>query len=334
MPLVSIRCSTYNHAPFIRQALDGFLMQETTFPVEILVHDDASTDGTAEIVKEYAEKFPALFRVVLQDENQYSKGIRAAAAFYATTKSQYLAHCEGDDCWTSLRKLQDQVDYLDANAGVVLCFHDVTQIDSDGKMICNSKIQKLNPAGQSKQLLGFSQVTGSMIPTVSIVRKNITIPEPPKRIRVRNGDLYLFGILSAYGEMHDIGKNMAAHRVHPGGIWSSAGQLQRLRYQVDTFHALCLRVVPKDVFDACECLAWQAFGAATIALRERELKLVLRFLSKYLTCFMLAGRVIYRMGPLAILKYLKMALRIGLIPFKMVKAKMRKPTLAKSRISV
>src|SRR5690625_6700196 len=74
VPLVSISCITYNHENFISDAIEGFLMQETTFPVEINIHEDASTDNTAKIIREYEKKYPnVLFNVIYQTENQYSK---------------------------------------------------------------------------------------------------------------------------------------------------------------------------------------------------------------------------------------------------------------------
>ena len=73
--LVSIQCLTYNHKKYIRQCLDGFVMQKTTFCFEAIVHDDASTDGTAEIVREYAEKYPDIIKPIYEEENQYSKHI-------------------------------------------------------------------------------------------------------------------------------------------------------------------------------------------------------------------------------------------------------------------
>lgn len=120
-PLVSIICTVYNHAPYIRQCLDGFVMQQTTFPYEIIVHDDASTDYSAEIIREYADKFPGLFVTILQKENQYSKGVPIGKTFmYPIAKGKYLALCEGDDYWTDPLKLQKQVDAFERDSSIGL----------------------------------------------------------------------------------------------------------------------------------------------------------------------------------------------------------------------
>lgn len=114
-PLVSVCCITYNHAPYISQCVDGFLMQKTSFPYEIIINDDCSSDGTMEILKEYADKYPDLIQLILHDENQYSKGIRSILAtfVYPLVKGKYIALCEGDDYWTDPLKLQKQVDYME-----------------------------------------------------------------------------------------------------------------------------------------------------------------------------------------------------------------------------
>jgi glycosyltransferase involved in cell wall biosynthesis len=92
-PIVSISCITYNHAPFIRECLEGFLMQKTNFSFEILIHDDASTDGTKDIIEEYAAKYPELIFPIYQSENQYSKGVRGMMANFNFPRSRgkYIA---------------------------------------------------------------------------------------------------------------------------------------------------------------------------------------------------------------------------------------------------
>lgn len=111
-PLVSITCLTYNHAPYLRQCLDGFVMQKTSFPIEILIYDDASEDGTQDIIREYERKYPDLIKPIYQTENQYSKGVKVEFVYnYPRAKGKYIAFCEGDDYWTDPNKLQKQIDF-------------------------------------------------------------------------------------------------------------------------------------------------------------------------------------------------------------------------------
>lgn len=121
--LVSIICATFNRKDFIRPCLDGLVMQETTFEYEILVNDDASTDGTAAIVREYAARYPDKIKAVLQQENQYSKGVEISLGIlYPMARGKYIAECEGDDYWTHPGKLQMQVDYLERHPECPLCY--------------------------------------------------------------------------------------------------------------------------------------------------------------------------------------------------------------------
>lgn len=123
-PLVSIICLVYNHANYLRECFDGFIMQRVNFPIEILVHDDASTDNSAEIIKDYTDKYPQLFKPIFQTINQYSKGVHISATYqYPRCRGKYIAVCEGDDYWTDPYKLQKQVDYMEQHDDVVCSCH-------------------------------------------------------------------------------------------------------------------------------------------------------------------------------------------------------------------
>ena len=114
--MVTIRCLAYNHEPYIRQCLEGFVMQKTNFRFEAIVHDDASTDGTAAIIKEYAEKYPDIIKPIFETENQYSKRDGSIKRIMNEhTHGKYIAFCEGDDYWIDPLKLQKQVDFLESN---------------------------------------------------------------------------------------------------------------------------------------------------------------------------------------------------------------------------
>lgn len=123
-PLVSISCITYNHSNFIRECMDGFLMQKTNFPFEILIHDDCSTDGTKEIIENYAEKYPDIIKPLYEEENQYQNGKPAGSIVwnFPRAKGKYIAICEGDDYWTDPLKLQKQVDFLEAHQEYGMCY--------------------------------------------------------------------------------------------------------------------------------------------------------------------------------------------------------------------
>lgn len=123
MCLVSIRCLVYNHEAYLRQCLDGFVMQKTNFRFEAIVHDDASTDGSAAIIREYAEKYPYIIKPIFETENQYSKRDGSLRRIMdEACKGKYIAMCEGDDYWTDPFKLQKQVDFLESHSEYGLCY--------------------------------------------------------------------------------------------------------------------------------------------------------------------------------------------------------------------
>ncbi|MBQ9516665.1 MAG: glycosyltransferase [Eubacterium sp.] len=129
---ISIICITYNHEKYIRQCLDGFLMQkDVTF--EIIIHDDASTDKTSEVIREYELMYPGLLKPIYQTENQYSKNpIIIDNKFVPYIQGKYVAICEGDDYWTDPFKLKKQFDALEANPDCVMCAHKVNVVNNDG----------------------------------------------------------------------------------------------------------------------------------------------------------------------------------------------------------
>ncbi len=136
-PLVAIHCMVYNHEPYLRDCLEGFVMQQTNFPFVAIVHDDASTDNSAAIIHEYEEKYPHIFKPIYETENQYSKRDgslgRIMNAAIDATGAKYVAICEGDDYWTDPLKLQKQVDFLESHSEYGLV-HTYRKIDMAGQL--------------------------------------------------------------------------------------------------------------------------------------------------------------------------------------------------------
>ncbi|MCK4620872.1 MAG: glycosyltransferase [Desulfuromonadales bacterium] len=123
-PIVNIICITYNHEAYISDAIDGFLMQETDFPFQVIVHDDFSTDGTANIVEEYAKKYPNIIKPIIRSENQYSKrGYSFIDELYKIANGEFVALCEGDDYWIDPLKIQKQTSILRKNKNYSMSIH-------------------------------------------------------------------------------------------------------------------------------------------------------------------------------------------------------------------
>ena len=165
-PLVSVCCLTYNHAPYIRQCLDGFMIQKADFLIEVLIHDDASTDGTADIIREYEAKYPDSIKPIYQVENQYSKKIRSISGRFNFPRAQgkYIALCEGDDYWTDPYKLQRQVDFLET--------HEEVALSAENGWVKNSVINKehlFNEEKNERLYSAYEMLQTRRFPTASVV---------------------------------------------------------------------------------------------------------------------------------------------------------------------
>ena len=142
--LVSVICTTFNHGQYIANTLESFVMQKTNFKFEVLVHDDASSDDTAKIITEYANKYNDIIVPIIQSENQYSKGVMIIDdILIPKARGKYIALCEGDDFWTDENKLQRQIDFLEKNEEYSACVHNTTQYNcskqrSEGLLVANN----------------------------------------------------------------------------------------------------------------------------------------------------------------------------------------------------
>lgn len=224
-PLVSISCITYNHSEFIKECLDGFLMQHCNFEYEILIHDDASTDGTQEIIREYQQKFPHIIFPIFQKENQYSKGVRRMMPRFnfPRAKGRYIALCEGDDYWTDPNKLQKQVDFLEANPDYAICYHKTSILNS---VLTESH---LNPYHEGKTFTVADLALYNFIETVSVVFRNGLINPFPKWLEESPvGDYPLHMLNARKGKIKFLPDNMAVYRYHPGSSWSSKPRIYQL----------------------------------------------------------------------------------------------------------
>ncbi len=238
-PLASISCTTYNHALFIRQCLDHLLAQKTNFPFEIIIHDDASIDGTREIVAAYALKYPDIIFPYYQNENQYSKGIRGLTSLYnhPRCRGQYIAVCEGDDVWPDPTKLQKQVDFLESHEDYVLTFHDFSVVDEKNQIIDASPMSHQHQRDASSEDL----IMGKLLTmTVTLCFRNVIVDFPPEKYKVTNGDTFLISMLGHYGKGKWMGDviEKAMYRSHAGGIWSMVNSDDKLPVRVNTYYWL------------------------------------------------------------------------------------------------
>ncbi len=215
--LVSVLCITYNHGSYIAEALKSFLMQKTTFDYEIIVIDDASTDGTSEIVAKYAEKNPDLITPILLEKNLYSQGISKLPYLKAASKGKYIAFCEGDDYWTDPLKLQKQADYMESHPECSLCIHNAELVDADGKK--NGILATITSDG----IVPTEQVIlkgGGFCATNSIMTTSKLYFDRPNYFSILSLDYVLQMYLATIGETYCFAECMSAYRQNALGSWT------------------------------------------------------------------------------------------------------------------
>lgn len=217
--MVSVECNSYNQEDFIAEALESILMQETNFAFEILVHDDASTDRTADIIRSYEQRYPDIIKPIYQTENQYSKDVPFETFNDERARGKYLAICEGDDYWTDPEKLQRQVDYMEAHPECSMCVHAAEKVSAVSK----KKVATIRPSHKDK-LFSVEEVIeggGDLFATNSILYSREKIPKMPEfYLNATIGDypLVIWGALR--GTFYYMDRNMAAYRVEVKGSWT------------------------------------------------------------------------------------------------------------------
>lgn len=232
--MLSVICNTYNHEKYIEKTLNGFIMQKTDFEFEVLIHDDASTDNTANIIREYEKKYPNIIKPIYQTENQYSKHVTITSTFqHPRIKGKYIAVCEGDDYWTDENKLQKQVDFLEKNPSYVACVHKYIVVDE------NNQEQDVKTFGyyENEETYTLKDFETKELPSqfATIVYRNVfrkynnTYPKAFLDIKMRQGDIKCFLFLLCHGDIYRMKDVMSAYRFvckKGGASWSSRSLLQ------------------------------------------------------------------------------------------------------------
>lgn len=239
-PLVSILCTAYNHAQYIGECLDGFLSQETTFPVEIIVHDDASTDGTQTLVAQYAKRFPGIIKTCFQDRNQLSQGKKPTVLAFAYAIGEYIALCEGDDFWIDHTKLERQINEMQSQPGCDISFHPALAeyYDSmrDEEIICQHK--NTNFLFPPEEII---RGDGGFCPTASLmIRRAVFENLPNCFFDAPVGDYYLQILGSLRNGALYLNKVMAAYRVRTPNSWANrmTDKTKRMEFHIRTIYTL------------------------------------------------------------------------------------------------
>lgn len=234
-PIVSIVCLCYNHSAFIRQALEGFVMQKTSFPFEIVIHDDASTDDSVNIIKEYEGRFPNLFHCIYREENWYSQKKNILLDILKNhIRGKYVAYCEGDDYWTDSYKLQKQVDFLESHPDYVMCSHKWDEYVENEKKVDFAHPIEVGIDGKAYNLDDFIHGAWYFQPLTVMYRRSALEKCHLNRYRIIK-DITLFYALLKQGRGFCLSDVMATYRIHSNGIWSGISiydrKLQDLKFK-------------------------------------------------------------------------------------------------------
>lgn len=240
--MVSIQCLVYNHEPYLRECLDGFVMQKTNFRFEAIVHDDCSTDGSAAIIREYAEKYPDIIKPIFETENQYSKHDGSLGRIMdEACKGKYIALCEGDDYWIDPTKLQKQVDFLESHP-------DYTMIFTNAKVRNDAHLEHAFSEGlvEDREYETPEIFKRWIVPTASAVVKREMVTK-----ELKHGGDYMFGDIviwlqcAEYGKVRGMKDETCVYRISTHGVTQASSSKLNFIMQGPEHYTTLMRNFPK-----------------------------------------------------------------------------------------
>lgn len=265
LPVVSIWCITYNHKNYLESAIESFLQQKTDFKYEIIIHDDASTDGTSEIIHKYAQKYPDRIKAIIQSKNLYSHLSRKAGylslveALEKETLGKYVALCEGDDFWLDNHKLQLQIDYMEAHPNCTMTAHNAVILDTEDGSI----IRAMNPYDSDKDLSIEEMIMWyhGNIPTASIVvKREYAVRKGFFAGTMASGDWASQLYCGLNGKVHYFDRIMSCYRANtPSSYTRTVWSNDRKRYGIRLDQMYFLKL-----FDRYTKGAYRAFASAKL----------------------------------------------------------------------
>lgn len=276
-PLVAIQCLVYNHEPYLRDCLNGFVSQKTTFPFVAIVHDDASSDNSSAIIQEYAERYPNIIKPIYEKENQWSKHddsfLQIISKALQDTQCKYIAICEGDDYWIDPLKLQKQIDILNADPSLMACSTNSSIVDMRGNILNEKWAKPIVPnSEEGKYTLRDFFEQGHTYPTASVVYRRAHFDEISAKCKVMQnqylGDWTLWIAILCYGDMYYLDDVTCAYRINPTSITHSKVDERRLGLAKANFKIIpaVASVLPDEYADIKENLikhkAWLWFNLA------------------------------------------------------------------------
>lgn len=235
-PVVTVIILTYNQVDFAEQAVQSVLAQETPWPIRIVVHDDASTDGTAELLRQLSDRHPGRLHLVLRDTNILSTGRNPSVEILREVTTPYVAWCEGDDWWTDPSKLRRQVDFMEANPWCSVSHHEVEiVVDPGGSVAYGGELEAIlaQPWRRDTRTPGTRIARGNFIMTCSaMVRRDRLRDRALAAVfDVQPGDLVTFALALEGGDVGWLPHSMAAYRIHGGNLWARSAEQRQTSHE-------------------------------------------------------------------------------------------------------
>lgn len=240
-PVISIVCITYNHKDYIEEAICSFLRQNTSVPFEIIVHDDASTDGTQHVITDYAQRYPNIIKPVCQTKNQYSLGVKPRLEMAKSANGQFISYCEGDDYWISPHKLEQQYKALLDNPNVFSCIHGFHSLN-ETNYACKHRFNLDELPYETRILEGtaVSKLDTELLRVNTLMHRKVedmSLLFPEEVYRVEAGDQFCSSVLGTFGDAAFLkGFRASVYRYSGKGAWSGKSNILR---DVSIFSLYC-----------------------------------------------------------------------------------------------
>lgn len=275
--LVSVICTAYNHEQYIRAAIEGAVKQKTDFNFELIIHDDASTDGTALVIKEYEEKYPQLIRAIYQKENQYKHGYAyvGKSFIYPIVKGKYIAFCEGDDYWIDENKLQKQIDFLESHKEYSMCMHNAVRLDwESGEEKLLNTFPKTGTYSQEEQI-GVGLGTNFPAYASYVLRTDLLWEMPDFFYESPVGDYSLRQYYASRGKIYYFEEAMSVYRIRTPNSYMKKISADQLFYNDYTLKMIKFLekfdlYTHKKYHDIMKCKIESDYFGFCLSIKEEE----------------------------------------------------------------
>lgn len=305
IPLVHIRIMVFNHEKYIRTCLDSILEQKTTFPIRLIVHNDASTDGSTAILNEYSSKYPQLIQVYTQTENTYwisnfNEKKKRRAPFDAWRIGKYEALCEGDDFWCEPLKLERQVAWMENNQGYSGICHTTNVLNENGR---TASPDDFWTNWEHDRDLDLSDIVSAKSPfhTSSFLFRSSILPHLAEvNFKTNSYDWVNFTICAMHGKIRYLHQPMSVYRTHLFGITTTMKHMVGLPIQLNRYAMWyelkkhCLNAEQESIFNnmlrhqrnyfvsSYKANNWrEAYDILTILYKQESIRTCLQFLRRY-----------------------------------------------------